>query len=212
VRSRGLTLIELMAAMSASLIVVLIVGSLLESGHKSWARAFDYANSEPQIQALETTISFGTFGRKSNKVDYKLYEISSGHFGPVLPPDDPEDVVTGQAVEFHFWDVELGASIMDVSITGTAYALYYLDGDKLMLDIGPYPPGGVDSAGDRIDGPSVTTVILAENVTNLEFSHTTRNLSGDGRGCIRLNMTITNPVDGEQTTVTAATLMRNVWP
>jgi hypothetical protein len=59
---------------------------------------------------------------------------------------------------------------------------------------------------------SVTTVTLAENVVALEFSHTTRDLEGKGRGCVRLEMTLRDPQDNSLTTVTAATLMRNVWP
>ncbi len=208
----GFTLIELVVATSAALIVVLIVGSLLVSGQRSWARAFNYAYSKPQFDAMGTTITFGTLGRKSNKMDYTLYEIKAGQFERLPPPANPEEVVTGQAVEFHYWDTELNSAIMSTSITGTAYALFYLDGDKLMLDLGPYPPGGVDAAGNRLSGDPVNTSTLAENVTALEFSHTTRNLDGDGKGCVRMSLTIADPNDKSQTTVTAATLMRNVWP
>jgi len=82
----------------------------------------------------------------------------------------------------------------------------------LMLDIGPYPPGAIDAFGNRLTGGSVTTVTLAQNVSDLEFTHTTRSLNGDGKGCVRISMTISDPFDNSQTTVTAATLMRNVWP
>jgi type II secretory pathway pseudopilin PulG len=208
----GFTLIELVIAMSAGMVVVLIVGSLLVSGQRSWARAFNYANSKQQLDALATTITFGTYGRKSNKMDYTLYEIVAGRFQKLPPPANPEEVVTGQAVEFHYWDTELNSTIMNISITGTAYALFYLDDDKLMLDLGPYPPGGVDAVGNRLSAAYVTTVTLAENVTALEFSHTTRSLNGDGKGCVRMSLTVADPNNGSQTTVTAATLMRNVWP
>jgi len=208
----GFTLIELVVATAAAMIVILIVGSLLVSGQRSWARAFNYANSKPQLDALTTTITFGTLGRKSNKTDYTLYEIKAGKFDRLPPPATPEEVVTGQAVEFHYWDTELNGAIMNTAITGTAYALFYLDGDKLMLDLGPYPPGGVDAAGNRLSGALVSTTTLAENVAALEFSHTTRNLSGDGKGCVRMSLTIADPNDKSLTTVTAATLMRNVWP
>ncbi len=210
---RGFSLIELVITMALTMIVVLIVGSLLKSGHLSWARAFNYANSSSHLNAIETTVMFGNIGRKSNKMDYALYEISStGRFDPVPLPDNLEEIVKGQAVEFHYWDTELTKDIMDISITGTAYALFYLDDDKLMLDIGPYPPGAIDAFGNRLTGGSVTTVTLAQNVSDLEFTHTTRSLNGDGKGCVRISMTISDPFDNSQTTVTAATLMRNVWP
>jgi prepilin-type N-terminal cleavage/methylation domain-containing protein len=210
----GFTLIELVIAVAASLTVLLISGVLLESGQRSWARAFSYTNSKTQLDALTATITFGRVGRQSNKLDYKLYNVTGGsHFIGVDLPAVPQQVVKGKAVEFHYWgDDEINSDIMDTSVTGTAYALFYLDDDKLMLDTGPYPPGGVDAAGNLNSGASVTTVTLAENVVALEFSHTTRNLEGKGRGCVRLEMTLRDPQDNSLTTVTAATLMRNVWP
>ncbi len=211
----GFTLIETVVAMAASLIVVLIVGSLIVSGHKSWIRMFNYANSKSQLDTMAATITFGIYGRKSNRMDYVLYEITGGKFTKVLPSADPEEVVSGQAVEFRFWDTELNDDIMNTSVTATAYALFYLNGDKLMLDRGPCPPGAIDAVGNKLEGASVSTATLAENVANLEFSHTTRNLAGDGKGCVRMRLTLNDP-DGNprspQTTITAATLMRNTWP
>ena len=209
----GFTLIEIIIAMTASLVVVLCAGTLIQSGHQAWARAFSYANSTAQLDALTTSITFGSMGRKSNRMDYKVYNIESNKFVPaVASPAGPDVVVTGNAVEFHYWDTDLESSFMDLDVKGTAYALFYLEGDRLMLDIGPLPPGGVDGAGNRLEGAYVTTLTLAHNVQTLEFNHTTRNINSDGRGCIRLNMTINDPNDNTPTTVTAATLMRNTWP
>jgi hypothetical protein len=210
----GLTLIELVVASSAALIVVLVVGTLLVSGHKSWAHAYNYTNAKPQLGAMGSSITFGTFGRKSNKMDYKVYKIIGGKFVQATPVAKPEEVVTGEAVEFHYWKDPLDASVMKTSITGTAYALFYLDDDKLMLDTGDYPPGGIDAGGHRIEGPNVETVTLAENVTDLEFSHTTRDMQGDGKGCVRMNMILggAGSDSNTPTTVTAATLLRNTWP
>jgi type II secretory pathway pseudopilin PulG len=211
-KAGGFTLIEITISVAAALIVAMIVGSLMVSGQRSWARAFNYANSKPQVDALASTITFGSIGRKSNKMNYALYEVSGESFEKVPPPKDPEQVIIGQAVEFRYWEGELNADILNTSITATAYALFYLDGDKLMLDLGPYPPGGVDDNGHRIEGHSITTLTLVENVANLEFSHTTRDIEGDGKGCIRMNLTILDPNSNSPTTVTAATLMRNTWP
>ncbi len=208
----GFSLIELIVATTASLILVLVVGTLLVSGQRSWARAFSYSYAKPQIDALASTITLGTFGRKANRMDYKLYKIVGNEFVVAVPQVNPEEVVTGEAIEFHYWDEDLDASVMKTSITGTAYAFFYLDGDKLMLDTGPFPPGGVDAAGHRLVGDNISTITLAENVTDLEFSHTTRNMEGDGKGCIRMNMTIEGADSNTPTTVTAATLMRNTWP
>lgn len=209
----GFTLIELVIAVAASMIVLLISGVLLESGQKSWARAFRYANSKTQLDALAATITLGQKGRQSNKLDYKLYNVNGSQFISVAPPVEPGQIIEGKAVEFHYWaDEELSSDIMDTSITGNTYALFYLDDNKLLLDTGPYPPGGVDAAGYLSSGPEVSTVTVAENVISLKFSHTSLNLDGKGRGCVRLEMTLRDPEDKSLTTVTAATLMRNVWP
>jgi hypothetical protein len=53
---------------------------------------------------------------------------------------------------------------------------------------------------------------LAENVADLEFNHTTRSITGEGKGCVRLNLTIRDPNEETPVTVTAATLLRNTWP
>ena len=209
----GFTLIELVIAVAASLIILLISGVLLESGQKSWARAFNYANSKTQLDAMTATITFGQMGRQSNKLDYKFYNVTDSQFISVAPPTEPEQVVEGEAVEFHYWDnEELSRDIMDTSITGNTYALFYLEDDKLMLNTGPYPPGGVDAAGYLFSGPEGTSSAIAKNVVSLKFSHTALNLDGKGRGCVRLEMTLRDPENHSLTTVTAATLMRNVWP
>ena len=63
----GFTIIELVVAMSAALIVVLVVGILLVSGQRSWARAFSYAYAKPQLDAIVSTISFGSLWQKSQQ-------------------------------------------------------------------------------------------------------------------------------------------------
>ena len=102
---------------------------------------------------------------------------------------------------------------LDRSNTGTAYALFYLDGDQLRVDYGPYPPGAVQAGGGTRNMPLVTH-ILAENVsTNPDagaFSHTT--LNGVGMGSVRINITLTDPTDNESIKVMTTTFMRNIWP
>jgi hypothetical protein len=208
----GFTLMELVIAVAASMTILLISGVLLESGQKSWAKAFNYANSKSQLDALTTTITFGQLGRQSNKLDYKLYDIIGSRFVNVPLPVSSEEIVKGKAVEFHYWNTELKSDFLDTSITGNSYALFYLDDDKLMLQIGPYPSSPVDIHGNLLAGPGVTSGTVAENVVSLEFSHTTLSLDGKGRGCVRLEMKLRDPVDKSINTVTAATLMRNVWP
>jgi len=210
----GMTLIELIISVVASIIVLLTVAVLLISGNRGWYQAFDYAHSGVRLNAIETMIAFGISGRKANKSDYKLYkkDEDGGTYEVVRPSseEDPEEVVFGNAVEFRYWDAELNDSFMDTSITGTAYLLFYVEDDKLKLDRGPYPPGGVDASGNKLTPTS--SRILALNVESAVFSHTTKNAAGDGKGCVKLDMHLYDPNEEHELTVKTATLMRNVWP
>ena len=212
-----MTLVELIIGVVASIIVVFTVAILLISGHRGWNRAFEYANGDIQVNAIETMITFGITGRKSNKSDYKLYEKQGETYVTVLPSssEDPEEVVFGDAVEFRYWDAELNDSFMDTNKTGTAYALFYVEDDELKVDRGPYDPpggypGGVDSSGNKLE--TSNTIILARNVQFAQFSHTTKNAAGDGKGCVKLDLQLYDPNEDRGINVKAATLMRNVWP
>jgi hypothetical protein len=198
--------------MAASFIVLLAVGILTFSGQKSWSQTYKKNNSDLQVGTICATTAFGAFGRKANKTDYRLYKRNGNNYERVVPEDDPEEVVIGDAVEFRYWDKELNADMMDTSKTATAYALFYFDNGDLKTDYGPYPPGSMGAAGNRITGNNVTTVTLIRNVTAVEFSHTTQNMAGDGKGCIRMKLTATDPVTGNPKVILAATLMRNTWP
>ena len=213
--SAGLTLVELIIAVVASIIVLFSVGILLVSGHRGWNYAFNYANGPIQVNAMETMITFGSMGRRSNKSDYKLYQLSGDAYIPAVPTGpDPEEVVFGDAVEFRYWDADLNDGFMDTDITGNTYMLFYVEEGKLMVDRGRYnppdDPGGVDSSGNKLDG--LSTRVLAENVEFAEFSHTTENFAGDGKGCVRLNLRLYDEEEDQGITVKTATLLRNVWP
>jgi prepilin-type N-terminal cleavage/methylation domain-containing protein len=208
----GFTLIEMVMAMAASLILFLAVAILTSTGQRSWTKTYNTNNSELQVSTISATTALGTFGRKANKTDYRLYKLVSGKYQRVVPQIDPEEVVIGDAVEFRYWNAELSADMMTAAKTATAYVLFYLQNGDLKTDYGPYPPGGVDAAGRRITGNGIVTVTLIRNVTAVEFSHTTQNMAGDGKGCVRMKMTATDPVTGNPKVILAATLMRNTWP
>ncbi len=196
--------------------LMLVVGVLLASGQRSWNQIYSSAHKKVNQDAQAVMVTFGSIGRKANRLGYIVYTGNGGTFIPTEPETSDEEVVSGDAVEFRFWDVELDEAdtheLMDVAKHATAYAFFYIDDAKLKVDYGPYPPGAV-SAGGR-NTTDVTTTILAENVitdANIgPFSHTT--VSGVGRGCVRINIALTDPEDGDTVTVKTATLMRNIWP
>jgi len=218
----GLTLIELVVAMTINLMVVLAIGALLVGGNRAWQHTYNSANKKLKQDALATTMAFGSMGRKANRLNYTIYKGDGSNFTPALPQTkDPQEVVSGDAVEFRYWDVELDKtdsySLMDVNKTATAYAFFYLDGDQLKVDYGSYPPGAVPAGGGSKNTSSITTeVLLAEHVsvdkgsTAGAFSHTT--VGGTGQGSVRINIVLTDPTDNETIRVMTATLMRNIWP
>ena len=217
--SAGLTLIELVITMVISILLVLAVGILLLSGQRAWRQTYDAAHKKIMQDAHATMTAFGSMGRKANRADYRIFNISGGSFTPAVPlTANPEEVVAGDAVEFRYWDVELDTAdshnLMDVTKTATAYTLFYIDGEQLKLDYGPYPPGAVPPAGGARNTTGVTTIILADNVStdpNIDaFSHTTLNRVGEG--CVRMNVVLTDPNDNQTTKVMTAVTMRNVWP
>ena len=215
----GVTLIELVIAMSLASMLVLVVGGVLVAGQRAWEKTYGSAHSQIRHDATVLTITFGSIGRRANRLDYTVYDITGSTFTPAMPQGlQPEEVVYGDAVEFRYWDVELDAedsqALMDVTKTATAYALFYLDGSRLKIDYGPCPPGAVPAGGGARNATGVTTAVLAENVSTTPglgaFSHTT--LNGTGQGSVRINVTLTDQDSGNSVNVTTATLMRNMWP
>lgn len=215
----GLTIVELVITMAISIMLISVVGILLVSGQRAWNKTYNSAHKRIKEDSYDIMVRFSSIGRKSNRIDYTIYDITGSTFTPAAPQtSNPEEVISGDAVEFRYWDVELDSEdsheLMDVTKTATAYALFYLDGDELRVDYGPYPPGAVpDGAGAR-NTSDITTILLAENVSTDPdigaFSHTT--LNGVGQGCVRINITLTDPEDGESIRVMTATMMRNIWP
>ena len=217
----GLTMVELLVAMLLNIVVILAVGSLLVGGNRAWLNTFDSENKQIKQDALATTVAFGSIGREANRLGYTIYKVNGGTFTPAVPvTSDPQEVVSGDAVEFRYWDVGMDSTdsynLLDVTKTATAYALFYLDGDQLKVDYAPYPPAAVPAGGGSRNTAGVTTRILAENASTDPnstvdvFSHTTTN--GIGQGSVRINVILTDPEDNESIRVMTATLMRNIWP
>lgn len=217
----GLTMVEMLITMTLNLLIIMAVGVLLVSGNRSWQNTYNLVSGDMRQDALAVATAFGNVGRKSNRTDYIIYEVNGDIFTPALPAtDDSQEIVSGGAVEFRYWDVELDEedshSLLDATKTATAYALFYLDGDTLKVDYGSCPPGGVPDGGGTRNTSNVVTATLAEHVSVDgdsdvgAFSHTT--INGVGQGCVRINITITDPSSDKSTRVLTAALIRNTWP
>ena len=217
---RGVTLIETLIGSIVSVIVILSVGVLVVGGNRAWQKTYNSANKKIKLDADAIVIAFGSMGRRANRLNYFIYKVNGGSFTPALPQTaNPEEVVSGNAVEFRYWDVELDKTdshdLIDVAKYATAYALFYLDGKRLKVDYGPYPPGAVLGGGAR-NTAGVRTVVLTENASADPnsgagpFSHTT--VSKVGQGSVRINIILTDPTDGEIINVKTSTFLRNIWP
>ena len=96
---RGLTLVETTVAIAISTIVMLTVAILVQSGYRGWNQIYNNTYRESRLGSLDTMIALGAIGRKSNKMDYRLYAVTGSNFRRVTPLVEPEEIVKGQAVE-----------------------------------------------------------------------------------------------------------------
>lgn len=94
----GLTIIEMITAMMINVIVVMAVGALLAGGNRTWQRTYDSANKKIRQDALATTLAFGSVGRKANRLNYRIYEVSGDTFIPAVAQTLDEEIVSGDAV------------------------------------------------------------------------------------------------------------------
>ena len=212
-RRNGFTVIELMTAIALACIVMIPVAMLVYSGQKSWWKSYNTANSQSQLDSVSAITSFCSFGRKSNKKDYYVYSTTGSGSGTtytqVMPVANPEENLKGQAVEFRYWSTGLTTAMLAATSVADSYALYYLDSGQLKVDFGAStggPTGGAIDAAHHRRVP-VTQVTLAYNVTSVAFTHTTKDLAGDGYGSVRMKLII-----NDSNTFLAATCLRNIWP
>jgi prepilin-type N-terminal cleavage/methylation domain-containing protein len=214
-KRNGFTLIELIMAMTIGCIVMLTVAIIVVSGQKSWTKAYDKANCQSELDAISAISSFGGFGRKANKKDYYVYSVSGTTYTQVTPVANPEENLTGQAVEFRYWSTDLTANMLSPASVADKYALFYVDSNSLKVDFGTSTGGlhggAINTANHRVN-PTGGTYTLAHYVTSVAFTHTTKDIAGDGYGSVRMRLVLNNPADGESKTFLAATCLRNTWP
>jgi len=202
---KGLSVVELMITICIAIIPFSAAGVLLVSGQRGWEKTYYSAHRQIKADAQAVTAALGNIGRRSDRDNCVIYVIyKSGSSIAAVPVSASGDsTVSGQAVEFRYWD-EKGSSRgrgaePTFGQTPKYYARFYLDtDDKLKVDYGPYP---------YTNREVTKTAVLADNVTEIQFSRAT--INGIGQGCLKMDMTLTDQLDSETITVRAATLMRN---
>ena len=207
----GMTIMEVLITIAVSAVLASVVGILMISGQRCWNQTYNAAHRQIKQDAPAVTSAFGSIARKANRLNYKIYQVENGTFTKAVGPVTGLAVVTGQAVEFRYWTADTpDESLLNITNTGTHYALFYLENGKLKIDYGRVQSSDVGAVNGTAKTTPDNTVILSENVSSLEFSHTTSN--GMGMGCVRINLTLTDPDDGRTINVMTASTMRNIWP
>ena len=184
--AQGVTLIEVVIAVPMCIIAVFAVLVLLIGGQRSWERGYNSANRQTEIDGQAAAAIFGRTGRKSDYDNCEISRITQSGY----------KVKRGKQVEFRYW-----GNKRTQTTEPTEYAQFYLDKDKkqLKIDYGSYPFGARRRAA--------RSVVIADNVAEVEFSRA--NFNNIGHGSVKMKLTLEDPDDGKRITIMAATLMRN---
>ena len=218
IRNKGFTLLEMTLAVALSAIPMLAVGILLSGSSRTWQRIYDDAHSPARQDAFAIMASIQRIGRQANVLNYTIYRINGNAFLPAKPAQG-QTTAAGQALELRYWadafdPQNADSDILEMDNTGTHYALYYLDGRKLMVDYGQVvnATGGVRN-NNRNTNNIIATHTLSDNVDiqrNINiFHHMTS--GGQGSGCINTDITLSDD-DGVTVDVKFSTLIRSAWP
>lgn len=215
-KHKGLSLVELILSMAMASILVVATYILLIGSNKSFNQVYASVHDSTQQDSRALTSVFGAITRKANRTNYVVYKNINGQYVESVPQQG-ESFAYGQAVELRYWDrpfYELvqGMNEIDTSDTGSHYAFFYLDGDKIYVDYGTVTNGiGAINGGIRQTN-NIRTQLLVEKVdtNNTDiFSHEV--VGGKGTGCVTLDLTVLNQ-GGDSIDVKMASLVRVVWP
>lgn len=214
---KAISLIELVISMTMASVLMLAGGVLLLGSNRAFRQVYASIHDPVQADAKVLASAFGTVVRKSNRTNYKVYEVTEDSFVEATP-ESGESVAVGQAVELRYWNrpfYELSGDMeqMDIDDTGSHYALFYLEDETIYVDYGEVVDGVGGVNGGLRQTTDIVTQTLAENVDisdNVDiFSHEI--IGGAGNGCISLNVTLIND-EGDSVDVKMAALLRVLWP
>ena len=188
--AQGVTLIEVVIAVPMCIIAVFAVLVLLIGGQRSWERGYNSANRQTEIDGQAAAAIFGRTGRKSDYDNCEISRITQSGY----------KVKRGKQVEFRYWGNKRTRTAKPTA-GPTDYAKFYLDkyNKQLKIDYGPYALGARRG--------TARSVVIADNVAEVEFSRARFNKIG--HGSVKMKLTLEDPDDGKRITIMAATLMRN---
>jgi len=190
--------LELVVATAISVIPISTAGILLVAGQTSVSKIYKVANSQIENEGQDATVVFGRIGRKSNLEDCVITtggKTSKSRRRASNAIDFGYNITSSQVEQIKQRPRE------GSSVNPKEYAYFYLNGNDntLSVDYSPRPHSS--------KGPIANTVVLANNVTNVQFSRTMVN--NIQQGCVRMKLTLQDPDDGRIFTVMTTTLLRN---
>ncbi|HML72945.1 MAG TPA: prepilin-type N-terminal cleavage/methylation domain-containing protein [Anaerohalosphaeraceae bacterium] len=214
----GFSLIELLIAIAIIAIPLAAIAALLAGTSRSWQRLYNDTHSQIRQDSLALMTSIQKIGRQSNLTNYTIYTIKNNTFTPAAPPSG-QSIASGQAVEFRFWQDEFDPqkpadTVFEDDNTGTHYALYYLDGSALKLDIGRVVNGvGAVANKTRQTAAILNSQVLTQQVDTAAnsklFSHVMS--GGQGSGCVNTKIILTDK-NKDSIEILFGTLLRSAWP
>lgn len=217
-RRRAFTLIEMVIVIAVAAIPITAVGVLLAGASRSWQKIYDESMSPARQDGYVIMASLQRFGRQANLTGYTIYRISGSTFSKATPLFG-QVIAAGQAVEFRYWQdtfnpADPDIEVLDITNTGSHYALYYLDGRALKADFGRVIDGvGGVYGNSRQTAGLEETQVLSEHVNisnNIDiFNHIM--LGGQGSGCVNTNLILADET-GVSVELKFSTLIRSAWP
>jgi len=200
--AKGVALMELVVAIVISVIPISLAGILLVSGQQNWNQTYKVANSIRAVEAHAATVVFGKIGRKADRNSSSIF---LGKAAPALSTSPSGNTLLyGDSILFRYHSLIIGRKNQNVSLfTPTGFASFYLDGNQLKVDYG-------NLKANNLPGKPTKTVVIANNVTSVQFSRSVVN--NVKMPTVRMTLTIKEDmqdIDSKTFNVSTATLMRN---
>lgn len=203
--AKGIALMELVVAIVISIIPISLAGILLVSGQQNWNQTYKIANSVRAVEAHAATLLLGKIGRRSDRNSSSIF---LGKAAPALSTSPSGNtLLCGDSILFKYWtdqSLQKKRKNQNVSLFApTEYAYFYLDGNQLKVDYGFLKTDGSPNKARN-------TVVIANNVTSVQFSRSVVN--NVKMPTVRMKLTLKEDmqdVDSKIFTVSTATLMRN---
>jgi len=205
--SKGVTLLELVVAITISLIPISVVGILLVGGQKNWKQSYNVANRKIETRAQAAISVFSDIGRQSERNSSQIYSLGGG--APILTLNASGIYLEqGEEMEFRYWggsklSKRAGGGTIDTFGLPTNYAYFYLDDDAIKVDYGSLSISGLRDKANK-------TVVLADNVVDIKFVRTIVNNVKQNNIVMKLTLKedLLDPYS-EKVTINTSTLMWN---